>query len=68
MTITLPLIALLASALPARAEAPLFEITSRRTILPASFIPVTPDAPIVVPLALVVEGGPQWDRPGCSWA
>lgn len=62
MSLTIALVALL--ALPARAEAPLFQITSRRVILPASFIPVTPDAPIVAPLALVVEEGSQWDRPG----
>jgi hypothetical protein len=62
MPLTIALFALL--ALPARAEAPLFQITSRRVILPASFIPVTPDAPIVAPVALVVEEGSQWDRPG----
>lgn len=64
MTLALALIALLAPAVPAHADAPLFEISSRRTIFTASFVPVTPAAPIVAPLALVVEDGSAWDKPG----
>lgn len=62
------LLALAAAALlaaPARAgDAPLLEVVSRQVIRPASFIPVTPDAPAVVPLALVVQEGSPWQAPG----
>lgn len=60
----------LAAALtaPVRAEPPpLFSITSRRAIDPASFIPVTPagaTGATVVPLALIVEDGSGWETPG----
>jgi hypothetical protein len=50
---------------PARAQTPpRFTIVSRRAIDPASFIPVTPAAPTVVPLELIVEEGSGWEVPG----
>jgi hypothetical protein len=52
-------------AAPVRAqEAPLVEIVSRRVILPASFIPVTPTGAATAPLALIVEQGSGWDSSG----
>lgn len=48
----------------ASASEPKFQVAARRTILPDMFVPVTPAAPLVVPLALVVETGSDWDRPG----
>lgn len=47
----------------AAGEAPLLAVLSRRTIEPASFIPVS-NAAKAVPLALVVEQGSGWDAPG----
>lgn len=63
----LSLLAFVALAAPVRAAqppAPLFEIVSRKVIYPASFVPVTPAAPLVAPLALVVEAGSSWEAPG----
>jgi hypothetical protein len=52
-------------AAPAHAgEAPLLEVVSSRVILTDSFIPVTPAAPLVAPLSLVVEQGSSWQAPG----
>jgi hypothetical protein len=61
----LALLAAVLLAAPARAaQAPLFEIVSRKVLYPASFLPVTPAAPLTAPLALVVEAGSGWEAPG----
>jgi hypothetical protein len=61
----LALLAALGLAAPVHAaDAPLFEIVSRKTIYPASFVPVTPAAKQVAPLALVIESGTGWEAPG----
>lgn len=63
----LALLAAVVLAGPARADQPaqpLFEIVSRKVIYPASFVPVTPAAKLVAPLALVVEAGSGWEAPG----
>jgi len=59
---TLASIILLAAPVRA-AELPLLEVLSRRVIAPAAFIPVS-NAPVAVPIALVVEAGSGWDAPG----
>jgi hypothetical protein len=59
---TLAAIVLLAAPVRA-AEPPLLEVMSRRVIAPSAFVPVS-NAAIIVPLALVVEGGSGWDEPG----
>lgn len=63
----LALLAAVALAAPVRAvepSQPLFEIVSRKVIYPASYIPATPAAKLVAPLALVVEAGSGWEKPG----
>lgn len=58
------LVLLLALAAPSRcADAPLLSIEARREIPASSFVPVS-RPPREVPLALVVEAGSHWTRPG----
>lgn len=43
---------------------PALAVLATRLVAPSAFTPVTPAAPIVVPVAVVVEAGSPWDAPG----
>lgn len=57
-------LAFLLLALPAAAQEPALRVLSTREILPASFIPVSPDQPKAPPMTLLVEQGSGFDAPG----